>query len=285
MEISVTDHIAPIAERYDAFLFDLWGVVHNGIEAYPGALRTLEALHDLGKTVILLSNAPRLGTDVDPFIARMGVQRDHYLRVVASGDMVRQALAGGDLDIGNRFVFWGKGADRSVTADLNFTEVGTIDDADFILCAGLNDDQTETVDDYRDQLQWAYHNQIPLVCANPDYEVMKGQDMWPCAGALARAYEEIGGKTYWFGKPWPVAYTYCQDVLQGLEPPAILAVGDTLRTDIAGATAAGIDSVLVTGGIHAREMMKDGELDRSTLNRICAEVGLQPVAAMAELDW
>lgn len=285
MNITVTDHIADIAERYDAFLFDLWGVVHNGIQAYPGALHTLAALHDLKKEVILLSNAPRLGTDVDPFIAKMGVQRDHYMRVVASGDMVRQALEAGHLDVGTRFLFWGKGQDRSITAGLDFEEADDLDGADFILCAGLNDDQTETVDDYRDQLEWALHNQKPLICANPDYEVMKGPQMLPCAGALARAYEDMGGTTHWFGKPWPVAYTYCQNVLGGLEPNAILAVGDTLRTDIAGATAAGIDSVLITGGIHAREVMPDGDLDEQALTRICEEANLQPVAAMTELDW
>lgn len=285
MSINVTDHIAAVAERYDAFLFDLWGVVHNGLQAYPGALRTLAALHKMNKQVILLSNAPRLGTDVDPFIAKMGVEREHYMRVVASGDMVRQALENGDLDVGQRFLFWGKGQDRSITAGLNFTEGDSLDNADFILCAGLNDDQTETVDDYRVQLEWALHNQKPLVCANPDYEVMKGPQMLPCAGALAKAYQDMGGTTHWFGKPWPVAYAYCQNVLGSIEPSAILAIGDTLRTDIAGATASGIDSVLITGGIHAREVMSGGELDENALNRICDEANLQPVAAMTELDW
>lgn len=285
MSINVTDHIAPIAERYDAFLFDLWGVVHNGIQAYPGALRTLAVLHKANKLVILLSNAPRLGTDVDPFIAKMGVERDHYMRVVASGDMVRQALEAGTLDVGRRFLFWGKGQDRSISSGLDFEEAANLDEADFILCAGLNDDQTETVEDYRDQLEWALHNQKPLVCANPDYEVMKGPQMLPCAGALAKAYQDLGGTTHWFGKPWPVAYSYCQDVLGGIEPSAILAIGDTLRTDIAGATAAGIDSVLITGGIHAREVMPDGELDKAALDRICENTSLEPVAAMSELDW
>lgn len=285
MNIPVTDHIAPIAERYDAFLFDLWGVVHNGIEAYPGALRTLEGLHAMGKTVILLSNAPRLGTDVDPFIARMGVQREHYMRVVASGDMVRQSLESGTMEIGRRFLFWGKGNDRSVTEGLDFEEVDNIDNADFILCAGLNNDETETVEDYRDQLAWAFHNNMPLVCANPDFEVMKGTQMFPCAGSLAKAYEDMGGTTHWFGKPRPIAYTYCQDVLGGIEPTAILAVGDTLRTDIAGATASGIDSVLITGGIHAREVMANGALNQQALDRICAEADLQPITAMTELDW
>jgi len=285
MTIQVTDHIAPVAEHFDAFLFDLWGVVHNGIRAYPGALRTLEALHAAGKTVILLSNAPRLGTDVDPFIAKMGVQRDHYLRVVASGDMVRQSLEEKRIEPGRRFLFWGKGQDRSITAGLDFEETDDLSAADFILCCGLNDDQTENVDDYRERLQMALDGGKPLVCANPDYEVMKGDDMLPCAGALALAYEQMGGAVHWFGKPHAVAYDYCEAVLGGIDPARILAVGDTLRTDIRGATDAGIASVLVTGGIHAREVMQTGDLDRAALDRICAEAGLQPVAAMTELDW
>ncbi|WP_416899679.1 MAG: TIGR01459 family HAD-type hydrolase [Minwuia sp.] len=285
MTIDVTDHIAPIAARYDAFLFDLWGVVHNGLEAYSGALRTLSALKNAGKTVILLSNAPRLGTDVDPFIARMGVERDQYLRVVASGDMVRLALAEKRIDPGRRFLFWGKGQDRSITAGLDFEETDSLDSADFILCAGLNDDQTESVDDYRERLELAKAGGKPLVCANPDYEVMRGDDMLPCAGALALAYQQMGGETHWFGKPYAVAYDYCETVLGGIDPSRILAVGDTLRTDIRGATDAGIDAVLVTGGIHAREVMRTGEIDRAALDRICAEAGLTPVAAMPELDW
>lgn len=285
MTVDVIDHIAPLAERHDAFLFDLWGVVHNGLEAYPGALRTLAALKAQDKHVLLLSNAPRLGTVVDPFLAKMGVDRAHYDRVVASGDLVRQALELGTIDVGRRFLYWGKGPDRTITEGLDFEEVGSVDAADFILCGGLNNDETESVADYGDVLARAKARGLPMVCANPDYEVMRGTQMLPCAGALAQAYQDIGGKVHWFGKPYPVAYEYCRHVLGDIAPDRVLAVGDTLRTDIAGCTAAGIKGVLVTGGIHAREVMPGGELDRAALERICAEADLWPAAAMTQLDW
>lgn len=285
MSIHVTDHIGPIAQDYDAFLFDLWGVVHNGVAAWPGALRVLEALHGLNKQVILLSNAPRLGVAVDPVLTRFGLPRSHYDRVVASGDMVRHAFETGALDLGSRCVFWGKEPDKAVIAGLGISFADSPDHADFILCAGLTDDHTETVEDYRDQLLWAKQLDMPLVCANPDYEVMQGDLMLPCAGAIALAYQQMGGTTHWFGKPYNVAYDYCQRVLGGVDPSRILAVGDTLRTDIRGATDAGIASVLITSGIHGREIMANGSLDHAGLDRICAEAGLAPVAAMTGLDW
>ncbi|PJK29852.1 TIGR01459 family HAD-type hydrolase [Minwuia thermotolerans] len=285
MTVDVIDHIAPLAERHDAFLFDLWGVVHNGIEAYPGALRTLAALTAQGKRVLLLSNAPRLGTVVDPFLARMGVPREHYDRVVASGDLVRAALESGAVDVGRRFLFWGKGPDRTITEGLDLEETDSLGDADFILCGGLNNDETETVDDYAGALAQAKNRGLPMVCANPDYEVMRGHEMLPCAGALAQAYQDIGGKVHWFGKPYGVAYDYCRHELGDIAPDRMLAVGDTLRTDIAGATAAGIAGVLVTGGIHAREVMAEGRLDEAALIRICAAADLWPVAAMTQLEW
>lgn len=284
MTVDVIDHIAPLAERHDAFLFDLWGVVHNGIEAYPGALRTMAALKERNRRVILLSNAPRLGSFVEPFLEKMGVDRAHYDRVVASGDLVRQALEG-DLHVGRRFLYWGKGPDRTMTQGLDLQESDSVEDAEFILCGGLNNDETETVADYGEVLARAKERGLPLVCANPDYEVMRGAQMLPCAGALAQAYEAIGGKVHWFGKPYPVAYEYCRQHLGDIPTDAVLAVGDTLRTDIAGATAAGIKGVLVTGGIHAREVMPGGDLDRAALERICAEADLWPVAAMTQLDW
>ncbi len=285
MTISVTDHIAGIAANYDAFLFDLWGVIHNGVEVWPGALRTLKALKEEGKTVLMLSNAPRLGVDVEPVLEQMGVGRDMYQRVVASGDMVYRAFDQGDLRLGNRCVFWGKEPDKSVVGGQGIDFVDSPDDADFILCCGVNRDHEETVDDYRDQLLWAKQLGLPLVCGNPDYEVMRGDLILPCAGSLALAYDDMGGTTHWFGKPFNVAYDYCRSVLGGISPSRILAVGDTLRTDIRGATDAGIDSVLITGGIHAREIMPDGTLDTAGLDRICQQAGLSPVAAMTQLDW
>lgn len=283
--MQLIEHIGPLAEAYDAFLFDLWGVVHNGIRPYPGALRTLEALRAAEKPVILLSNAPRRGIDVDPFLAKLGVERRLYARVVASGDLVRRALEGPEAPFGRRFVFWGKGQDRSITRDLDYREVTRLEEADFILCCGLDNDAEETPADYAERLHRARAAGLTLVCANPDFQVMRGDEVLPCAGALARDYEAIGGRAAWFGKPFGNAYDYCREVLDGIDFARVLAVGDTIRTDIAGAEAAGLASVLVTGGIHGDELMSGGAVDVAKVEAACDSAGVSPLAVMAELDW
>lgn len=274
-----------IADNYDAFLFDLWGVVHNGVKPFPGALDTLAALTEMGKPAILLSNAPRLGVDVDGRLAQMGVPREHYQRVVASGDLARKALAEQPETFGSTYAFWGKNPDRSVIADLPYTETEDLATADFLLGCGYNDDQTETLADYQDRLQSMLDNDVLMVCVNPDYEVLSGDRRLPCAGSLTLRYDEMGGRSIWYGKPFPVAYTYCMAEFGGIAPDRVLMIGDTIRTDIVGARDSGLDSVLVASGLHGRDFIVDGKLDGDRVSEACAAANVSPVGYMAELAW
>ena len=158
--------------------------------------------------------------------------------------------------------------------------------ATFILNTGLFDDDTETVADYEDFLAAALARRLPMVCANPDHSVMRGQRLLPCAGALAAAYEGRGGPTSYRGKPDPAAYEACLAAFGGIERSRILAVGDSLHTDIAGARGVGIDAVFVTSGVHAGAVNSTGPTpDMAVVVRACAEAGTTPTAAMTRLAW
>jgi len=285
MPVPVIAHLEPVAQDHDAFLFDLWGVVHNGVQAFPGAVRTLRGLAAMGRPVILLSNAPRLGQDVDTRLQEMGIGRDLYRRVVASGDLVRHAMVTQDAPWGRKFLFWGKGPDRSILAGLDFEEVTDPAAADFLLCAGLDDVTTETVADYRPRLKAVLDAGLPMVCANPDFVVQHGDTLEPCAGALALAYQQMGGTSHWFGKPFANAYDYCRNELADLDFSRCLMLGDTIRTDIRGATDAGISSVLIASGVHSGDFLTDGGIDEAAVSAACAQEGVAPRAVMAMLDW
>ncbi|MEC9345193.1 MAG: TIGR01459 family HAD-type hydrolase [Pseudomonadota bacterium] len=285
MSIAIVDHFRPVVAGHSAVLFDLWGVIHNGVAPFPGALRTLASLYEAGIPAILLSNAPRRGIDVDVRLAEMGIPRDHYLRVVASGDLVRHALDVPEPPFGRKFLFWGKPSDRSILAGLEFTEVTAAAEADFVLCAGLEDAVRQTVGDYRAGLEAALAHRLPLVCANPDYQVMHGDTLEPCAGALALEYERMGGTAHWYGKPFASAYDFCRGVLGETVFRGAIMVGDTIRTDIVGARDAGIASVLIASGIHAAEAIVDGRLDPGRIRAACADAGVAPKAILQHLDW
>lgn len=279
--------LAPLAGRYDGFILDLWGVVHNGRQPYPGAVDCLRRLRAGGGRVLLLSNAPRPVAPVAHFLAAMGVDAACYDDLLTSGELVRQALAdGSDRLPGRRCLSIGPERDAGLLDGLNYARVTAVAEADFLLCSGLADDERETVEDYRPLLTAARARDLPMVCANPDLTVMRGTLVVPCAGLLAQAYAAQGGTVHYHGKPHRAAYTACFNRL-GLARERVLAIGDSLRTDIAGANAAGIDSLLVPGGIHAEEWrLKPGELPPpALLERAFQSFGQRPTGVLAALRW
>ena len=286
MTIPVLSGLGPLAPRFGGFLLDLWGVVHNGHEPYRHAVECMRRLRAGGK-VLLLSNAPRRPEAVRQQLDRIGVARDAYDDVLTSGELTRRALAAGaDGIVGKRYFRIGPERDWGLLEDLDFAAVPDIAAAEFVLCTGLNDDESETPADYAKLLAVAAARRLPLVCANPDLTVMRGPKRIFCAGAIAAAYEAQGGVAHYHGKPHAGAYVACRALL-GLPASRLLAVGDSLRTDIAGAVYAGIASVLVAGGIHAEEWgLAPGETPRADkLAAACEQAGVRPGAVLAELRW
>lgn len=248
-----------LAPRYDVLLCDIWGVVHNGIVAYQDASDALRRFRKRGGCVILVTNAPRPAASVGFQLDRLGVPRSAYDAIVTSGDITRAAILARE---GQALHHMGPARDLPLFDGLTL-RFGSLDEADYVVCTGLHNDETETVEDYRERLERIRSRGLWMVCANPDLVVERGHRLIPCAGALALAYEEMGGEVHYAGKPHRPVYEAALALAgrvsgqESIDPARVLAIGDAIRTDIAGADAFGVDSLLVARGIHGGELRLD----------------------------
>jgi HAD superfamily hydrolase (TIGR01459 family) len=276
---------AALAERYDAFILDLWGVIHDGVQPYPGAVDCLRRLRAAGKPAVLLSNAPRRVHIAELSMRNMGITGDLYTGCLTSGEathvMLRDRTDPWFARLGEHVYHLGPLRDRNVIEGLPLTCVESPADADFVLNTGADTGRSliEVVS-YEDILQACRASALPMICANPDLVVIRGGVPELCAGALARRYEELGGIARWIGKPDPTIYAPVLEMLDAPKP-RVLAVGDALRTDIAGAAAVGIDACWVIGGIHAAELGQD----IARIEAAAAAVNLHPVATLPAFVW
>jgi len=274
-----------IADDYDGFVLDLWGVIHNGVAPIAGAPECLERLHAAGKRAVLLSNAPRRSAIVARQLAKMGIPDHHYAGIMTSGEathlMLRDRPDGWYETLGDRMYYIGPERDLSLIEGLPLTLVHDPADASFILNTGPDHlaDPSEA-GAYDPVLERCAARQLPMICANPDLEVIVNGMRVFCAGTLALRYLEMGGDARMLGKPDPAIYGPVFDIL-GLPKGRVLAVGDALRTDIAGAAACGIDSCWVLGGLHGDHLGQD----QATISDEAARAELFPVAAIRHLVW
>lgn len=285
--------LAAIAGRYDAFIVDLWGVVHDGKQPYPGVLDCLAALKDAGKHTLLLSNAPRRAHAAIARLAELGVARHLYDDILTSGEDAWLALrARGRPEalpfyrtLGRRCFLFGAPRDLSMFDSIDVERVADIADADFILCTNLFD-YGQTPAHHEALLRAAVARGLPMICANPDLVVVHGEALEYCAGSVADLYERLGGTVAWHGKPHAPIYARARAMLGGAAPQRTLCIGDSLRTDIAGAAGAGLDSLLITGGIHQAEFTAPGgDVDRTRLGAACRQAGVWPTWIAPRLLW
>jgi HAD superfamily hydrolase (TIGR01459 family) len=289
-EIPVIHSIDELGSRYAAWLVDIWGVMHNGHRAHAGAVAATRSFRGQGGVVVLLSNAPRPSAAVEEQLRRLGVPDDAYDAIVTSGDLTRHELA----KHGNAKVFHlGPERDRPIFEDLAVRLVAP-EDAELVVCTGLFDDETETPADYAALLGGLASRELSMICANPDHLVERGDRLVWCAGALAALYEGHGGSVVYAGKPHAPIYQLAFDTvgkLAGRLVPLreILAIGDGVMTDIAGATGLGLGSVFVASGLHAPENGDDEEvadlLDARHLEGLFAQAKVKPLAAIRTLVW
>ncbi|HYZ42304.1 MAG TPA: TIGR01459 family HAD-type hydrolase [Stellaceae bacterium] len=278
-----------LAPRYDGFIVDLWGVIHDGIAPLHSALECLEALKEAGKRIVLLSNAPRRADDVARRITALGVPSGLYDHVMSSGEEAWQHLHRRDdpfySALGWRCLHIGSERDMEIRLGLGLDFVDTAEEAEFILNTGPAGWE-DCIADYEAALRAALNRDIPMVCANPDLVVMHGGRLALCAGALAKWYEEAGGRVRWHGKPFRSVYDTCLKLLGIEDRSRVFAVGDSLRTDIAGAAGAGIDSLFIAGGIHAEEF-GGGEraLDFARVEAVLRAGSCQPVGVAWNFCW
>ena len=288
--IKLLPGISSIAPDYDGFILDLWGVIHDGVKLYDDVIDTLEKLHSENKAFIMLSNAPRRSSAVVELMIGMGMPEKFCDHVMSSGEATWQELRDRTDPwydgIGGHCLHIGPDRDQSLFEGLHFEIVEDPTKVDIILNTGPWRDD-ERVEDYVDLMKQAAELDVPMLCANPDLVVIRGGTRIICAGSLAARYEELGGRVRYLGKPHPSIYPHCFDILGISDKSRIIAVGDSLRTDIAGAKAADIDSLLVLGGIHGDEvgMANGGRPDETKISEICARENQKPVAAISEFIW
>jgi HAD superfamily hydrolase (TIGR01459 family) len=289
MGLKLLAGLREIAALYDGFILDLWGVLHDGSAPLPGVVDALGRLKAAGKRIAILSNAPRRASLVEARMNEIGLRRGLYDFVHSSGEEAWQHLRRRDdafyRALGRRCYHIGPPRDENMLEGVSLERVADIAAAEFILNTGPWG-WDETVAQYEPLLMAARARDLPMVCANPDLVVVSEGRRVICAGAVAERYEAMGGRVRSHGKPFPPAYDACFAALAIADRRRILAVGDSLRTDIAGANAVGIDSLLVTGGIHAEEFgLGGGEPDLDRLIAAVAASGQKPEAAIAHFRW
>jgi HAD superfamily hydrolase (TIGR01459 family) len=283
--IPVLSSLAEWSDRYDVIFSDVWGVVHNGLSAHPEAGKALTRFREGGGVVVMISNAPRPQWSVIEQLDQIGVMRSAYDAVVTSGDVTHQ-LARAEPD--NRCFHIGADKDEPLFRDLGVRRVG-VEEASFVICTGLADDEKETAEDYRGIVEAIHRRNLPMICANPDLVVERGHKLIPCAGAIAAIYETMGGKVVHAGKPHPPIYaaTLAKAATILGRPPEksrILAIGDAIRTDVVGAMQFGVDSLFLSAGIHAADLHDaQGKLSEGKLRPFLAVQAAKPSAVMQKL--
>lgn len=281
---ALPDGLAQISGRYDALLCDVWGVIHNGREAFPQACAALRWFAETRGPVVLISNAPRPSADVLPQLDALGVPRAAWSAFVSSGDATRILLA--ERAPGPA---WKIGPDRDWPLydglGLDFT---TPELAAFIACTGPEDDERETPEDYRERLAVCARRGLTMICANPDRVVQRGDKLVYCGGALADLYAEMDGPVLMAGKPYAPIYDLALAEAERLlgRPLArerVLCIGDAVATDIKGAADQGLDCLFIANGIHGAEAIRQGRLDPALTEGLLAREGLAAAYAMLEL--
>jgi len=277
------ERLSDLVDGVEVILSDIWGVVHNGLESFPEACEALHTYRQRGGTVVLITNAPRPADSVQRQLRKLGVADETYDAIVSSGDLTRNFVA----DHPGKKIFWiGPERDSSIHRGLDAV-MAPLEQADYIICTGLFDDETESAEDYRAMMLQAREHKLPLICANPDIVVERGDRLIYCAGAIAELYRELGGEAIFYGKPHRPIYERAMALAaerrgRPTSLDRVLAIGDSVRTDLTGALGFGIDCLFLTRGIHSEEFEGIDQLDPASVKEL---FGHPPRALMRELRW
>ena len=272
------NNFSEISNQYNALICDIWGVIHNGQELFPGISECLLNFKKLNNVVILLSNAPRPSSYVSSVLDKLGFKDECYDGIITSGDLTKKSLD--EKIFGENCYHIGPERDLNIFEGTNVNRVD-FNNSDFIFVTGLFNDEIEDENDYLDLLNSAREREMTLVCANPDLLVQRGNKLIPCAGLISKTYEEMGGKVVNIGKPFSPIFKEAIEMVKKnsrFDEHKILVVGDGLETDIKGANSIGLDSILVLGGLFSNNS-KDKILE-SIENK-----GIYPNFFINEFSW
>ena len=277
--------LSEIADRYDVLLCDVWGVIHNGRERFAAACAALERFAKERGPVILISNSPRPSSDVALQLDDLMVPRAAWTTFITSGDATRALLSARRPGPAWRI---GPERDNVLYEGLDLAFAGP-DDAAFIACTGPVNDDWETPEDYRADLERAARRGLTMICANPDKVVHRGERLIFCGGALADLYAALGGEVVMAGKPYSAIYDLCladAERLLGRAGGRALCIGDGVPTDVKGAQGQGLDCLFVAGGIHGVETADaDGRMNPDKVGALLDEAGTKAAYAVKTLSW
>ncbi len=287
-QITFYSGLSPLKDRYDFFIVDLWGVIHDGHQLFPHVLTTLNELLAAQKELIFLSNSPRRSSILMENLQDLNLPCSLYKALYSSGEDAYQALrkprkAPYD-HFGLKAYALSQPLHQGLYYDLDLETVDSIEDADFILNTGP---QILTVDAYQGVLHHAANLKLPMVCVNPDISVVHGGKLILCAGALAEYYQTIGGEVRYHGKPYPSVYHSVVEMFTTKDLSRTLAIGDSLITDIKGGNTFGIDTALVMTGLFQQELGRefDPDIQMSRLEKVCAHKGAHPTYLIPQFQW
>jgi HAD superfamily hydrolase (TIGR01459 family) len=279
-------HFSALAPDYDVFLCDVWGVVHNGVVSFPAACDALMRARAQGKTVVFITNAPRPGDSVIRQIDQLKVPHEAYDDIVSSGDVTRDVIMQRK---GQSLCHIGPPRDQPIFAGLP-VKFAPLESADYVVCSGLDEDDTETPEDYRPRLEIMLKRKLFMLCGNPDLVVERGDRLVYCAGSVADLYATMGGEVLYAGKPYRPIYEMAlkkAEAVSGrkIDIKRVMAIGDSVRTDLKGARAFGVDMLFLTAGIHAEEFGGRDTPDKDVMSTVFAAAGEMPTAVMKHLVW
>jgi HAD superfamily hydrolase (TIGR01459 family) len=284
--IAFTEHFSALAPHYDVVLSDVWGVTHNGVAPFPQSCEALTRYRAAGGTVVLITNAPRPRQAVLRQLANIGVPSIICDDIVTSGDVTRKAIIARP---GQSLFHLGPARNNPILEGLE-VRFAPPEEADYVVCSGLFDDTRETPEDYREVLGVMRARNLFMVCGNPDAVVENGDQLIYCAGAIADLYQTLGGEVLYAGKPYPPIYDEALALAgKARTTPVmrsrVLAIGDSLRTDVTGAAEFGIDCLFVTAGIHAEEFGARDNPNPLAVTRLLDGSKLAPKAVTRQLRW
>ncbi len=284
-KLRFADHARELAAGADIILSDIWGVIHDGLKSFPDACKALHTFRQQGGTVVLITNAPRPADSVQRQLRKMSIADDTYDAIVSSGDLTRNYVAA---HLQQSMFSIGPERDNPMFRKLDVT-FAPLEKADYIICTGPFDDEVETAEDYRNMMVQARERNLTFICANPDIVVERGDRLIYCAGAIAELYRELGGEVIFYGKPHRPIYDRALELAaakRGNATPMdrILAIGDSVRTDLTGANNMGIDCVFVTRGIHSADFHGVDAVDEFTIKRLFGDVK-PPRVLIRDLKW
>ena len=287
--IELFSGMAALADRYDGFILDQWGVLHDGTRPYEGAAECLERLHAAGKRIVVLSNSGKREAENLRVMARMGFDVSVLERCVCAGEEARVAIEARDdafhSALGRRCYAFTRGGDRAVLEGIGLEFVERVEEADFLAVLGIDSPQ-RSLPDYESELAAGVRRNLPMVCANPDIARLTPNGLVDAQGVLAVRFEALGGRVFYHGKPYPAIYRSCLSALK-CSPEDVIMVGDSVDHDVLGARRAGIASALIPGGVHGEALgIAWGELPHEDgWRRFAADACSQPDYLLGAFNW